>query len=159
MAIKVYTDGACTKLGQGGWAVIIDTDTELSGGTTGTTNNRMEMQGPLSALEFLDKKRLPEETLVIEIYCDSAYVVNCFLKGWYINWRRNGWLNSQGNDVENQDLWKKLLEFYENEHLKITWVKVKGHSTDELNNRCDLLAKEAVIRVKKEQEEKEKDND
>lgn len=135
--IKIYTDGSCSSNpGPGGWAAIIDGTIEISGSDKHTTNNRMEMQGAISALEHL------KESSQVELYSDSAYLVNCFLKGWYLKWQTNGWRNSQGNTVENKDLWEKLLEL--NDKHQITWIKVKGHSTDVMNNRCDLLAKAAV---------------
>ena len=41
--------------------------------------------------------------------------------------------------VENQDLWKQLLNASKNHVVK--WYKVKGHADDELNNLCDKLAR------------------
>lgn len=143
MTIKIYTDGACSENpGPGGWAAIIieNEKTEYFGSEMSTTNNRMEMTAAIKALEFI----INEDNKPIEIYSDSAYLINCFLQGWYKKWEQNGWRNSKGNPVENKDLWKKLLEL--NEKYQITWIKVKGHSDNELNNRCDLLAKSIVPR-------------
>ncbi len=140
--VKIYTDGSCPKNDgkhPGGWAAVIIVDgiqNEISGGQQKTTNNRMEMQAAISGLEFLTEKS------EVEIFSDSAYLINCFLKGWYKNWQKNGWLNSQGNTVENKDLWETLLDL-SNKHT-ITWTKVKGHSDNVLNNRCDELAGKAV---------------
>ena len=47
-----------------------------------------------------------------------------------------------GVTVKNKDLWMKLYEL-SNIH-NITFNKVKGHSDDELNNRCDELARAAI---------------
>lgn len=136
---KIYTDGSCPKNDgkhPGGWAAIINETIELSGGELITTNNRMEMQAAIAGLEYL------KETSEVEVYSDSAYLINCFVKGWYKKWVVNGWLNSQGNTVENKDLWEKLL-ILTKKH-KVTWIKVKGHSDNVLNNRCDELAGLAV---------------
>jgi ribonuclease HI len=79
------------------------------------------------------------------VYSDSAYVVNCFQNGWIHGWLRNGWKNSKKDPVENQDLWKKLWELMKQHSVE--YVKVKGHSDNEWNNRCDELAREAIKRL------------
>jgi ribonuclease HI len=79
------------------------------------------------------------------VYSDSAYVVNCFQQNWIRNWQRNGWKNSKKEPVENQDLWKKLLDAMSMH--KVEYIKVKGHSDNEWNNRCDELAREAIKRL------------
>ncbi|NEQ51211.1 MAG: reverse transcriptase-like protein, partial [Leptolyngbya sp. SIO3F4] len=54
----IYTDGACSgNPGPGGWGTVIYFENgqvhELGGYEPGTTNNRMEMQAAIAALEFL----------------------------------------------------------------------------------------------------------
>jgi len=80
------------------------------------------------------------------LYSDSAYLVNCFNNRWYVSWQRNGWKNSKGQPVENQDLWKRLLELLEKHD--VTFIKVKGHSDNEWNNRCDELARAAIKSIR-----------
>ena len=64
------------------------------------------------------------------------------LKNWIAGWKKNGWKTSKKDPVENQDLWKLLLHYT---HIhNVTWVKVAGHSDDELNNRCDKLATDQI---------------
>ncbi|MHB1315215.1 MAG: ribonuclease HI [Christensenellales bacterium] len=146
--VAVYTDGACSyNPGPGGWAAILmyrDSQKEISGYCEQTTNNRMELFAVISALKAL------KEPCKVTIQSDSAYVVNAFDKGWIINWEKNGWKNAKKDPVENQDLWKLLLEY-----LKIhqaTFHKIKGHSDNPYNNRCDALAREEITkhRVKDE---------
>lgn len=138
--IELYTDGSSlTNPGQGGWATIIVQDgveKVLQGSDPKTTNNRMELQAVISGLSHYKD---PSE---ITVYCDSAYIVNCFLKQWYVKWRKNGWMNSAGKPVENQDLWTKLLALAEKH--KVNWQKVKGHADNETHNRCDVLARDAA---------------
>ena len=138
--IQIYTDGACSgNPGPGGWAAILIEDgreIELSGGEPLTTNNRMELMGPIQGLRALPSSR------TVDIYSDSAYVVNCFRDKWYVAWRKNGWRNSQKKPVENRDLWEALLA--EAERHQVTWHKVAGHSGHELNDRADALACAAV---------------
>jgi ribonuclease HI len=88
------------------------------------------------------------------LYSDSAYLVNAFNSGWIKGWKSNGWRNSDKDEVRNRDLWEildRLAAIHE-----VTWIKVKGHSDNELNNRCDKLA---TGEIKKNQENnKEPDN-
>lgn len=141
--VMVYTDGACSgNPGPGGWGAVLFFEShqkEISGGEKHTTNNRMEIQAVIEGLKLL------KEPCQVKVYSDSAYVVNCFQKGWINGWLRNGWKNSKKEPVENQDQWKELWELM-NKH-KVEYVKVKGHSDNEWNNRCDELAREAIKRL------------
>lgn len=134
--IEIYTDGACSgNPGPGGWGAILSYnghERELSGYEANTTNNRMELTGPIKALEALNQ---PCE---VNIYTDSAYVYNAFKQKWIQNWLNNGWKTSKKQPVENQDLWQQLISLMEIH--KVNWHKVKGHSDNEKNNRCDELA-------------------
>lgn len=134
--IVVYTDGACSgNPGPGGWAALLlfgEHKKELSGGEKNTTNNRMEIMAVIQALKSL------KEPCMVKVHSDSAYVVNCFQQGWYKSWLKNGWKNSKKQPVENQDLWKELLKLMEGHQVE--YIKVKGHSDNEYNNRCDELA-------------------
>jgi ribonuclease HI len=98
----------------------------------------MELQAVIEALRSL------KEACQVKLYSDSAYVVNCFKQGWMRNWLRNGWKNSKGQPVENQELWKQLNELMEKH--RVEYIKVKGHSDNEFNNRCDELARAAIKR-------------
>ncbi|GIP41075.1 ribonuclease H [Paenibacillus sp. J31TS4] len=142
--VTIYTDGACSgNPGPGGWGAILFFNghrKELSGGEAHTTNNRMELQAMISALEQL------KEPCQAAIYSDSAYVVNGFQKNWVGGWQRNGWMNSKKQPVENQDLWKRLLELMKVHN--VSYIKVKGHADNEFNNRCDFLAREAIKQMR-----------
>ncbi|WP_025721507.1 MULTISPECIES: ribonuclease HI [Paenibacillus] len=138
--VMVYTDGACSgNPGPGGWGVVLlygEHRKELSGAEQMTTNNRMEIKSVIEALKLL------KEPCHVKVHSDSAYVVNCFKQGWIKNWLRNGWRNSKNQPVENKELWEELWELM-GKH-EVEYVKVKGHSDNELNNRCDFLATSAV---------------
>ena len=142
--IVMYTDGACSgNPGPGGWgAILIEAGRkrELSGGENPTTNQRMELTAPLEGLRALEGRRR------VDIYSDSAYVINCFRDRWYERWRKNGWLNSQKKPVENRDLWEALIALVEQHD--VTWHKVAGHSGDPLNDRADALARAAISGVR-----------
>lgn len=134
--VIIYTDGACSgNPGPGGWGAILmykDKKLEISGYEGHTTNNRMELMAPIEALSRL------KEPCQVQVYSDSAYLVNAFQKHWLDNWQRKNWIKSDKKPVENQDLWKELLK-YTCIH-SIQWIKVKGHADNPYNNRCDALA-------------------
>lgn len=138
MTLKIYTDGACSgNPGAGGWAALLMYGTaqkEISGHESDTTNNRMEL---LAAIEGL-KAVKPQPDLKIELFSDSAYIINAINNGWLESWQKNGWRTSDKKDVKNKDLWFELIEL--NRRLSPTYIKVKGHSDNPYNNRCDELA-------------------
>ena len=142
--VVLYTDGACSgNPGVGGWAAILrhgSAEKVLTGGEEQTTNNRMELMGVISGLEAL------KEGCEVEIYSDSAYVVNAFLQDWISYWLMSGWRTKGKKPVQNVELWQRLLNVCAKH--KITWNKVKGHADNELNNRCDTLAVSEIEKIK-----------
>lgn len=138
--ITIYTDGACSgNPGPGGWGAILmykDTKKEIYGGKKDTTNNVMELTAVIEALKLL------KYPCSVDLYSDSAYVVNAFLQNWIINWQKNNWKTSDKKEVKNKELWQQLLELT---HIhQVRFIKVKGHSDNEFNNRCDELARNAI---------------
>ncbi len=109
---------------------------ELSGGEAQSTNQRMEIMAAIHALEALKRP------CRVRIHSDSAYLVNAFRQGWVDRWQQTGWKTRAKTDVENRDLWERLIRLAERHEVE--WVKVKGHADDELNNRCDELARAAA---------------
>mgnify|MGYP005784841483 FL=1 len=140
--IIIYTDGACSgNPGPGGWGSILmfgEHKKEISGFQEHTTNNVMELTAVIEALKLL------KEPCEVEIYSDSAYVVNAFLQGWVANWLKRNWKTADGSLVKNQELWKELYEF--TTIHQITFHKVKGHADNPWNNRCDELARNAIAK-------------
>ena len=137
--IKVYTDGSCLENpGKGGWAAIIIDDgeeKEIKGSKENTTNNQMELLAPINAL-----KNIPKGSKV-QIFTDSKYVKSGITE-WIHNWKKNGWKTADKKDVKNKDLWNELDEL--SSCFVIEWNWVKAHSTDELNNKVDLLARSSA---------------
>lgn len=140
--ILIYTDGACSgNPGPGGWGTVLiykEYIKEFSGGNKNTTNNIMEMT---AVIEALKKLKQPQD-YEIEIYSDSAYVVNAFNNGWIYNWKKNNWKTASKEPVKNRELWEEMYALIDG--LNIKFIKVKGHSDNEYNNRCDELAREAI---------------
>ncbi|MBQ9298855.1 MAG: ribonuclease HI [Clostridia bacterium] len=143
--IVIYTDGACSgNPGPGGWGAILmykDHKKEISGGNKETTNNIMEITAVIEALKLV-KENFEAK---IEIYSDSAYVVNAFNNGWIYNWRKNNWKTASKEPVKNKELWEELYDF--TKKFKIEFIKVKGHSDNEFNNRCDELARSEIKKI------------
>lgn len=121
---------------QVGWGAILmfnDVKKEISGGSKETTNNIMEITAVIESLKHLKR---PCE---VEVYSDSAYVVNAFNNGWIYNWMKNNWKTSGKEPVKNKELWQELYDLTKTH--KVEFIKVKGHSDNEFNNRCDELAR------------------
>lgn len=126
--IQIYTDGACSgnqfDTNIGGWGAVLQYGEhfkELYGGDIDTTNNKMELIAIIRALELVT-----DPDVLISIYSDSSYVVECFRKKWYVNWEKNGWITSKKTPVENQDLWKALLSLVSS-FEGVNFFRIKGH--------------------------------
>ncbi|HEX8947983.1 MAG TPA: ribonuclease HI [Dissulfurispiraceae bacterium] len=137
--VEIYADGACSgNPGVGGFGAILRSGEkvlELSGCEGLTTNNRMELLGVISALERL---KAPSR---VRVTTDSNYVVKG-MNEWIGGWIRNGWKNSQKKEVLNRDLWERLLKVAAPHEIEWAWIK--GHNGHPENERCDLLARNAI---------------
>ena len=142
--VILYTDGACSgNPGVGGYGAILmykGKERVISGAEGMTTNNRMELMAVIKGLEAL------KEPCKVDIYSDSAYVVNAFLQDWITNWQNNGFKTSKGK-VLNIELWQKLIELCACHN--VSWHKVKGHADNEYNNICDSIARKEIDNFKK----------
>ena len=158
--IRIYTDGACSENpGPGGWASVWMSDNNIkvvSGRNPKTTNNQMELTAVVASLRrvwnILNTSSNPWTSKEYEIYSDSAYVVKSINNKWIERWRLNGWKTSKGDDVKNVELWMeclKLLSQIKRMGIKITFIKVKGHSGDTLNEYADEVAKKEVLNARK----------
>jgi ribonuclease HI len=134
-ALEVWTDGACSgNPGPGGWAWVTQDGRQGSGGAPATTNQRMEIQAALEAVQTLGGPLI--------VVSDSTYVVNCFRDSWWKGWLARGWVNSAKKPVANRDLWEPLITLVrDREDIAFRWVK--GHSGDPMNDLADRLAVEA----------------
>jgi ribonuclease HI len=146
MSIELWTDGACSgNPGPGGWAYVIaypdGTRHESSGSESDTTNNRMELTGPLEGLRAI---ATPSR---VKVVTDASYVEQAFSRGWIEGWRKRGWerANAKGKpqELKNVDLWQALYAQTQR-HVDVTWSRVRGHNGHALNERCDVLATAAV---------------
>ncbi|MBH8555629.1 ribonuclease HI [Nostocaceae cyanobacterium CENA357] len=136
---SIYTDGACTgNPGPGGWGVVVYFNDgsihEMGDASSHTTNNKMEMQAAIAALQFLHASA---QTQPITLHTDSEYLINCITK-WVKGWKKKGWKKADGKPVQNQDLLEILDEL--NTH-QVNWQHVRGHSGNIGNERCDVIAR------------------
>jgi ribonuclease HI len=142
--VEIFADGACSgNPGAGGYGIILrsgDREKELSGCEPMTTNNRMELTAVIKALEALKKQ------CDVRVVTDSNYVVQG-ITSWITQWRKNNWKNSQKQQVMNQDLWLKLSDL--SAFHTIEWKWVRGHDGHAENERCDMLARQAIKKCRK----------
>jgi ribonuclease HI len=124
--VIMYTDGACRgNPGPGGWGVLLKfngTQKEIFGGSSSTTNNKMELKAAIEGL------RLLTEPCSINLYTDSKYVMDGITQ-WINNWKKNNWKTSTKKDVKNKELWQELDDLMDHHEVTLHWVK--GHSGDE----------------------------
>ena len=137
--ISIHTDGACSKNpGPGGWGVVVNfsdgSTKEIGGGIRETTNNQMELQGAIAALEFLASHK---QSTPVDLYTDSKYVLDGITK-WIKGWKKNGWKTKDNKPVKNQEFWQQLDPLNSS---NIRWHWVEGHSGDPDNERCDAIAR------------------
>ena len=142
--IEIWTDGACEpNPGPGAYGVhIVWTNgriTEYDGFDAETTNQRMEIMGPIVALEHVKKQRG-----LIVVYSDSQYVING-ITDWIGNWKVNGWRNKRKQPVANRDLWKRLDAAAKPLRSRLGWEWVRGHDAIPGNERADFLARQRLL--------------
>jgi len=137
--VTIFTDGACLgNPGPGGWAAVLLWNRhrrEISGYEPQTTNNRMELQAAIEALEALKKP------CRVDLHTDSQYLQNG-MRSWLANWKRNQWRTADRKPVKNAELWQALDGLAQVHHVHWHWVR--GHSGHPENERCDELANEAI---------------
>lgn len=140
--MEIYTDGACRgNPGPGGWGAILrykNTEKELSGAESATTNNRMELTAAIEALESLKRP------CKIRLTTDSMYVKSGITE-WLAGWKRKNWRTADKKPVKNIDLWQRLDEACARHDIEWHWVK--GHSGHTENERVDILANLAIDRL------------
>jgi len=143
--IILYTDGGCRgnqnehNIGAIGGILIYpekNIKKEYNEGFKNTTNNKMELLAIIKGLSML------KEPCDIMVHTDSAYVVNAYHSHWIDNWKAKNWTRGKAGPLKNAELWQELDQLV-NKH-QVTFVKVKGHANDALNNRADALVNEAM---------------
>ena len=141
MGLQVFTDGASSPDGRGGWAyVVVEDDIEIlrgQGSALGVTHQRMEIRAVAEAL-LAAPKNVP-----LNVVGDSAYVIDCLRDEWHVKWESNGWKNSSKKPVANRDEWERLFAAWRAREAVTTWERIKGHNGHRWNGMVDSLAVEA----------------
>ena len=142
-SVTIHTDGGCEgNPGPGGWAAVLrfgEQICEVSGGEPATTNNRMELQAAIGALNALN------QSCAVTLHTDSEYLRNGITK-WLHGWKRNGWRTADKKPVKNDDLWKQLDEAASRHRIEWRWLK--GHAGHADNERCDQLAAAEMAKIR-----------
>ena len=137
--VEIHTDGACSgNPGPGGWAAVLrwrEHERELSGFDPQTTNNRMELMGAIMALESLKRP------MRVRLVTDSSYLRQG-ITAWLRSWQARGWKTADNKPVKNVDLWQRLATAAARHSIEWGWTR--GHAGDELNERADRLARQAI---------------
>ena len=146
--IEIFTDGGCSgNPGPGGWAFIaFQGDSELhreSGAEKDTTNNKMELNAVIRALEWA----LGEGSGRIGIFTDSQYV-QLGISQWILSCEKNGWKTRDKKPVKNRELWQKLREL--DRQAGPQWFWVRGHAGDPRNEACDAMVQTEIRSLLKE---------
>lgn len=143
----IFTDGASRgNPGAGGWGAIVassDTVTELGGREANTTNNRMELQGLIQALEHVVSNSFTEKQ--ITVFTDSRYVIRG-VEEWLRVWQVGGWKTKAKKEVLNRDLWEKLADLVPRvkNNFELKFEYVGGHVGIPGNERVDQIATESA---------------
>ena len=137
--VRIYTDGACSgNPGPGGWGAVLlynGERKEICGGEINTTNNRMELEATIQALQALKRRS------TVALFTDSRYIIDGITQ-WIDGWKARGWRTAGKKPVKNMDLWQ-LLDAQTSNH-DVTWHWVKGHDGDRENERADMLARRGI---------------
>lgn len=133
--VTISVDGSCyVNPGPGGYAAVLrvgENTKEISGYVRTATNQQMELTALIAGCSVL---KCPCE---IEVRYDSTYIVNSFQK--LDEYKKTRFINEKGKLIPNAGLLVELDKLRQKHTFKFT--KVKAHSGDKDNERCDELAK------------------
>lgn len=136
--VKIWADGSCRgNPGVGGWAALIRrgrNDVTIVGKNSKTTNNQMELNAVIGALEMINDGEN------VTVYSDSQYVVSG-ITSWIKGWKKNGWISKTGM-VANRPLWEKLDSLVQKYNVQFQWVR--GHSNYEIDYVDGLAKKQSA---------------
>jgi ribonuclease HI len=67
---------------------------------------------------------------------------------WVPQWIRKNWISSSKKPVLNRELWEALVELSRPHVMEWQWIR--GHAGHKENERCDQLARTAILRCLEE---------
>ncbi|XP_063882286.1 ribonuclease H1-like isoform X1 [Scylla paramamosain] len=146
----VYTDGACWMNGKqgakAGMGVFFGQEHPLNVAEPikgRATNNNAEIQAATCALELARSAGFSK----VAVHTDSQFMIDC-ASSWMKNWKKKGWVKSDGQPVKNKEELMVLDSAMED--LAVKWVHVKGHAGHEGNEEADKLARQGAKQYKSE---------
>jgi len=149
-ALHIYTDGSSLpsprRGGIGIRFLLIDSQgreeiiDSRHAGYRGATNNQMELQACIVALEEARDRELATSVAKIVVHSDSQYVVENVNQAKF-TWPKRRWMTRPGTPVLNADLWKRLVRAIKSAGLRVDFQWVQGHSGDPHNRAVDKMAK------------------
>ncbi|HEV3030377.1 MAG TPA: ribonuclease H [Polyangia bacterium] len=134
-AVEIWTDGACSgnpgPMGIG--VVVIDGDTRRElGEYLGTgTNNIAELVAIERGIAIASELTKGVRERPLRVYSDSSYAIGLLEKGWKAK--------------ANQELVARIRQSVA-ACPRLSFVKVAGHAGVPENERCDVLARQAISR-------------
>lgn len=155
-AINAFTDGSSyshpRRGGMGMVFVVVDENGDevqydyCPPGYVSATNNQMELQACVEALEYLAARHCPLDVskyAKIVINTDSRYVVDNWNRAKYV-WPKTRWTLQGGAPVANAQIWKVLFKRVSKsgKWVEVNWVK--GHKASSGNKAADKLAKQSA---------------
>jgi ribonuclease HI len=130
--VHVWTDGACSgnpgPMGIGVLVIAGDRRKEHGEFLGRGTNNIAELTAIRRGLEIAGTL-VPGQDRPIRVYTDSSYAIGLLSQGW--------------KPKANQELVAELRQFIRR-YPRLRMVKVEGHAGVPENERCDLLARQAI---------------
>ncbi|WP_275372565.1 RNase H family protein [Clostridium tertium] len=153
--LTVYISGSCIGNGnernKGGIGVLYlfknwgnDTALKIQGGLRNTTNNVMELEACIQALKCIPPT--DRANIVMEIYTDSAYILNCMKFSWYNKWRKNNWRTSKRQTVANKEMWIELLDLID-QYVAINFYYTPTNGVKKFSVVVSELAKEGANKL------------
>jgi ribonuclease HI len=149
-SLHIYTDGSSLpsprRGGIGIRFLLIDSEgreeiiDSRHAGYQGATNNQMELQACIEALEEASDRGLASSIGKIVVHTDSQYVVGNVNQAKF-TWPKQRWMTRSGTPVLNADLWKRLVRAIKNAGRRVEFEWVQGHSKDLHNRAVDKMAK------------------
>lgn len=147
MKVRIYTDGSFSNnYNIGSWAIVICEERKVrtySGIVRNGSNNQMELKAINEALAFSFLKNYND----VEIFTDSAYVINNIERQTYKEWERNNWKNVKGENIKNYKEWIEFIKYkiiFDKNNINVKFTKVKSHSNNSFNNLADREAKAKI---------------
>jgi len=148
----IYTDGGCSVNNKlfncpGAYAFIVAESGDVEIGREckrieQTTNNRMELYAAIEGLRWLIKERTGLRSCDCTVITDSKYLRDGYHE-YLPEWKKNGWRKSDGRQVMNLDLWRKLSELSpEFSSLRFQWVR--GHANHRQNCEVDTMVHDTL---------------